>query len=121
MSYLETVTKNSTGSIQEVSLCVSDYGPAFRPFHTTELNPIQPEVSVKKLYIEAVRRHDVGFFIPSDSFMIYLMKKFPNLSSITLINSEGDDFLSNTLEDTIIIQSTAVTIQFLLYLSKIRY
>jgi hypothetical protein len=66
------------------------------------------------------REGNAIFFIPSDAFMTYFMKKFPNLEAIVLENDEGE-FFSDDIFEGVGTQPIAAIIQFFICLLKIPY
>lgn len=111
MDTIETITqKNSLSSARIFELKIAGH-PESHELSTKMVN-VQPKINIDDLEIFGFN----DFTIMDDTFMLYIMKKFPNVQHFS-IRSDDDAETSRVMNQTTI--SVDVSVQFLNYLSKI--
>lgn len=121
--FLETFTQ--LNSISDTKYTLAKIDPS-KFYSTTNLNiaTLRPATNMKTLFLcIGIEDGDV-LPVASDRSLIYLMKKFPNLESLHINYFDTGIWLeqckfSENFDHTI--QSAAVIVEFLIYLSKIPY
>lgn len=82
---MERLIKNGSVTISEFKMKLAD--TISFDFPTEELDTIQLTTSIEGLYLLASTLSYLP--IPGDIFLIYIMKKFPNLIQLKLVNKES--------------------------------
>jgi hypothetical protein len=114
---VESLLKSDIVSLRRVKLKTTGENVSFDSI-TTNINAINPVPSVRALTL--FTRNYGSFPVPGDEFLIYIMKKFPDLNYLKLNNEEYEQSETFPINNTsTMLQSSSVVTAFLEYVSKI--
>lgn len=116
---MKTISNNNFQELQQLTLAL-DFTNTFDFFSLAQLDNLQPLTSVKSLSLMFLAYSPTNFPFP-DTFMTYIMEKFPALGKISILSNDNgrmSHFPENNTGN-IAQQSTTITLRFLNYLFAI--